>query len=124
MGYETIMYIGRLFSTDDNEPNSFQIIAMVDICKPGNNTEIIKLSKKTSEKNNLIPAYICSHDGYTHITSDNNRKKLCVINAKKVLNALKNDYKKNKYCRFSIAIITLKECLKYYKNLKIMFYGY
>lgn len=98
MGYETRLYIGEVRPDPRNQPNWFQVFAMVDLCKAGTLTP--------ENKDNTIPVYFFAEDGNTKITQDRYGEPLIAYPIEVVKEKLKTKINEN-YARYSWAYETL-----------------
>lgn len=123
MGYEIKLHIGTTFRFKNTKRSWFQEVAMVDLCKPGYDSEIYQLSLfESAEK-----IYLYASNGNTHIIKDMYDKSLTAVDATIVLDALKRDNKKNPYRRFEIAVALLEamiQDMEWKENLKVVLFGY
>lgn len=124
MGYELKLFI--LEPNDypsSNEERFCQLIAMVDICKPGYTSEIIRMDKETeADKTDKHYFYCC--DGNKDIKQDAYGKRPRFRPLDDVLKAVTKDNKGNPYRRYDVLIATLKAVKGKFENPIVAFYGY
>lgn len=107
MGYEVKVYVGRVSvsTTRDEQRRWFNTWAMIDICKPGYDSEIYKLS---ADHDIGEPIYIYGSDGDTEIVEDCYGKRLRAFPLDVALTALETDNGSTRYRRFQIAVDLLR----------------
>lgn len=122
MGYEVTVYLGEVSdSVTEGDAKFFNDVGMVELCKPGYDSEIYILS--TSEYIGE-PIFMYGLDGNTRFVEDSYGKVLKAIEPELVLNALKSD-KKTKYRRFIMAYKLLKTTIPLFGDeLKVVLWGH
>jgi len=130
MGYETILAVGSMhegyFASEDNKDKRwFQVMATVDLCKAGYDSEVLKLLPKKSEVDPKDEVYLYAPmgDGDTNVTEDRYGDKLHPVSLEDVLAALRKDAERDTYRRFKWAI-GLLESMATTDNLHVILYGY
>lgn len=151
MGYETRLFIGRsghasdelhqdyLIISDgeaycpyskDDKGNTiptgrkgiyFAVMAMIDLCKCGYDSEISKIDWKNKERESSFWYF---YYGSEEIKEDRYGDTPKPINIKTVLVALRKDSEREDYRRFKWAIALLESMEKDSENLQVLFYGY
>ena len=131
MGYETVLAVGTIhdgfFATKENESkNWFQVMAMVDLCKAGYDSELHKLIPKKSEVDPAQAVYLYAPmgDGDTEVTEDRYGDKLHPVPLELVLAALRKDNERENYRRFTWAIGLLESMVSTTEDLYVILYGY
>ena len=119
MGYEVNMYVGRLFA-DGGEEYYLDQIASVDVCSPGYDSGLYRLSNADSGPY----VYFYGTDGNTRYTTDCYDKRLTAINIDTAIDALERDCENDNYVRLHIALHTLLAVKKGYPDAVIVLYGY
>lgn len=127
MGYEIKLYLGQVSDISFYaDKKYFKIYGMVDLCKPGYDSEIIRVD---SEAGDLI--YFYGTDGNTEIIEDKYGKSLKAVPASTVFKALKKDWEDSKkeyhaygYRRFYIAVYMLYTFIKSSEEPMVVIYGY
>lgn len=150
MGYETRVYIGtESFTGNDFEKGEliiedgeaykplikdghgdfiptgkkktyFQVMAMIDLCKCGYESNISEIDFKNYDEDH----YWYYYAGSTEINEDCYGIKPKPIPIKIVLEALKKDNAEEEYRRYTWAIALLESMADDSENLKVMFYGH
>lgn len=128
MGYEVKVLVGKStnFLQREEKTNWFQIMGMVDLCKPGHGSGISKLCQsieldKVAQK---VYLYAPMGDGDTTVEEDCYGVKLKTIPLEIVLDALYADQENDPYRRFKWAIALLEAMQDDLENLEIVLYGY
>lgn len=128
MGYEVKVLVGKStnFLQRKEKTNWFQIMGMVDLCKPGHDSGISKLCQsieldKVAQK---VYLYAPMGDGDTTVGEDCYGVKLKTIPLEIVLDALYADQENDTYRRFKWAIALLEAMQDDLENLEIVLYGY
>lgn len=119
MGYEIKIFVGQF---NNNHPEGyFSPVAMVDICKPGYESEVYKISKEPG-----TPCFFYELDGNTKVTEDRYQKRLGVIDLDSVTKSLRQDSKRDEYRRFKIALDVLESVKSRFKDDEIgcVLFGY
>lgn len=96
---------------------------MIDICKPGYDSNIFNLQSVDGKQ----PVFFYGTDGNTPITKDSYGTRLVAYKPADVLKALKKDAKADDYRRFLIAVDFLASLIKNFGGdecLAIVLYGY
>jgi hypothetical protein len=125
MGYEVKLYVGRVSPnmTRDEQRRWFNTWAMVDVCKPGYDSETYKLSANHDIGQ---PIYIYGADGNTEIAEDCYGKQLKAFPLDDALAALETDNGSTRYRRFQIAVDLLRSVKANAgdESLSVFLYGY
>ena len=136
MGYEIKLYLGRIHDInamdEDKEEHYFSVVAWIDLSKPGSNAEILNIDRKLGQR-----VYLYGIDGNTRISSDPYGDWLFAIPAKRVLDALRDDWARSKkecktwtgygYRRFYMAIPLLDRFIETFgpkENPSVVIYGH
>lgn len=125
MGYEIKIYVGEVPSFEKNEPKWFNVIGMVDICKPGYESQIYKLAVDKESWTFQQKVYFYGSDGNTQINKDKYGEELKTFPIDIVIAALEKDIKAN-YRRFNIALDFLKSIKENWKDqeVSVILFGY
>ena len=124
MGYEIKLYYGEKTGQKRNEKDNaqyFQVVGMVDVCKPGYDSKLFALNKNAPKTPEV---FFYDSDGNTEVITDRYDDALRVRPVADVLKALRADNKREPYRRFSIAIAALQAAQKDFKDLQVVFFGY
>jgi hypothetical protein len=151
MGYENRLFIGRschssdelrqedLIISDgeayrpysrDDDGNTvptgrkgiyFQVMAMIDLCKCGYDSEISKIDWKNKEMESVFWYF---YYGSEETKEDHYGETPKPVIIKTVLDALRKDSEREDYRRFKWAIALLESMEKDSENLQVLFYGY
>ncbi len=123
MGYELILSVGKAQKPFAKEETRwFQIMATVDLCKPGYESEVYKLT--TSDKSDPVYIFPPMGDGDTTITKDRYDSPLHTIPIDKMLIAMRKDEARDPYRRFKWAIAMLESMLNDSEELSCVLFGY
>lgn len=124
MGYEVKLHVGRVadFGSGTEEDGKwFSVSAMVDLHKPGYDSQIGMLCDKGDHYG--TPIYMYGMDGNLKFTKDPYDKRLKAIPVADAIKALEDDYKANKnYRPFKVALSVLKAFND--GNSSVVLFGY
>lgn len=122
MGYELKLYIVEPSTVKGSDGVYCSVIAMVDVCKPGYDTELFKLNQNSNRVSGL---YFYMDDGNTKCERDSYGEKIRFAPLEEVLRAVEKDNRFEKYRRFDILIACLKAVKKgKFRDPMVAFYGY
>ena len=131
MGFEVKIVVGKSTDTikgmgDDADKNWFQIMGMVDICKPGHGSELAKLCGNIAQDIDAPNVYLYAPmgDGDMTVTEDCYGTKLQAFPLSMVLDALYADSNNDSYRRFKWALALLESMQDDIENLEVVLYGY
>ena len=96
-----------------------QVVGMIDLCKPGDFSSILKLMQESNDTD----CYIFNDDGDTLKIVDRYDEFLKEASVQDVIEALEKDCERDSYWRFPIALSFLKS-LPDVDGLSVLFYGY
>jgi hypothetical protein len=125
MGYEVKIFLGESHKDQmkDNGASFFNVASMVDLCKPGYESAIFGI--KPDEIRGSFPIYLYDLDGNTQHTEDHYGNALRAIPVSHVLQALREDAKREPYRRFLLALPLVRAFKKHFKgNAYAVLYGY
>jgi len=125
MGYETKLLIGKETNQAYDESTWFQIYAMVDLCKPGYDSEIFKIDSenKTPDVKQWY-WYAPTGDDNIGVTEDRYGAKPKPVPLTDVIHALRLDMQGDDYRRFKWAMALLESMADDNEELSVLFYGY
>lgn len=98
----------------------FEVMAMIDLCKAGYESEIHKIDKKNTDENHFWYFY----ENNSEITKDSYGEKLKPVPILTVLEALKKDNEYDPYRRFTWAIALLESMKDDKEELYVLIYGH
>jgi hypothetical protein len=125
MGYELKLFIVEPTTPDMKNEVFCRLIGMIDISKPGHDSEIRKVNeKREGDEANKYYFYCC--DGNHSLQKDQYGEKLRYRPLAEVLEAVEKDNKREpRYGRYRILLATLKEIQKSnFDNPLVAFFGY
>jgi len=128
MGYELILSVGKANkpfrkSNGEEEKKWFQVMATVDLCKPGYDSEVYKLTTIT-DKSKEVYLYAPMGNGDTEVETDRYDSALHVISINDMLEALRKDSERDTYRRFKWAIAMLESMKDDSEELECVLFGY
>jgi len=98
----------------------FQVMAMIDLCKTGYETETSKIDWKNTDKTRVWYFY----EGDISIKEDKYGEMFKPVPIETVLTALKKDNETEEYRRFTWAIALLESMKDDPQGLTVLFYGH
>lgn len=101
----------------------FQVIAEIDLCKCGYNSEIHKIDRVNKDESHIW-YWFGSGDGDTRVTEDCYGDKPKPVPIKDVVAALEIDAEKDDYRRFKWALALLKSMQDDPEGLTVLLYGH
>lgn len=120
MGYEVKIIVAGALSSYSESPKWLNVIAQIDMCKPGYESNLYRLCKNRVG----TPVFFYAEDGNTEITEDHYGEPLVAIPIHEVLQAVETDRANDPYWRFDLACQTLAVIAKNYPTAVCALYGY
>jgi len=128
MGYETRLILGNKFENSPRSKFEFGIskIATIDLSKICYNEMGVLISRIQNEENSKLYPRTFYYQGNKMVTKDNYGDALRLVPVHEVLDAMKEDNKKEPYRRFNMTIPFLEEAIKGFGDgeLFCLLYGY
>lgn len=131
MGYEVKIYVVEGSMTikghADKAHSYVRVLGMVDVAKPGYDSEIYKLSSSKEEENPAV--FLYDLNGNEEHTEDRYGKKLRLWPIETALAAIETDSGSDSFDRFKYALALLQSVSKHrdrndHQRLGVVFYGY